>query len=291
MHSHNHDLIAALAEGLLAADLIAAAEAELAACAECTAELASQRFAIDALSSLRVPSMTASESAGVRQGVATALGLAEAPAPQRLRRSRRSPWPAIAFAAGLAAVLAIVPALGLINLGGDDADTSANTVVAGVFDAEETDALSDELAFADDVATSAAATTEMAPTAPVAGAESPMAATEPTEALATTTTLAVDLGQQEQSARTAVQGEDAIRDLFEAGPVSTDGSTSSNEPAERTNLACSGEAEQAFGNAYLYVSVPASLDDGSSVILYAAADWSALIAFDLGDCTRALSLP
>ena len=120
MHSHNHDLIAALAEGLLADELIAAAEADFAACDECSAELASQRFALNALSSLKAPSMTASESAEMRQGVATALGLAEAPAPQRLRRSRRSPWPAIAFAAGLAGVLAIVPALGLINLGGSD---------------------------------------------------------------------------------------------------------------------------------------------------------------------------
>ena len=49
MHEHDIDLIMALAEGTLDAQQAAAAEAALAACTQCTTDLAAQRLALDAL--------------------------------------------------------------------------------------------------------------------------------------------------------------------------------------------------------------------------------------------------
>jgi hypothetical protein len=290
MHSHNHDLIAALAEGLLAGDLIASAEAELASCEECTAELAAQRIAVEALSSIKPAAMTATESAGVREGVSAALGLAEDAARPQIRRTRRSPWPAIAFAAGLAGVLAVVPMLGLITTGSDDADTAMT--VAGVFREDaDGDSLADEAAAAFDGDTTVAGQTDQTEMAAVAPAESaaPPTAAESDDSFAATTTMAPLEPGEEQAARNAVAGESAIRDLFASGPSDT--ATAASEQIDRSGLACNAAAEQQFGNDYLYVDVSASLDDGTSVVLFASTDWSAMVAFDIGDCSPVLTLP
>ena len=84
-------------------------------------------------------------------------------------------------------------------------------------------------------------------------------------------------------------GQAAIGYLYEAGPKV--GYAAATDQIERTSLACSAAAEQWFGNDFLYVDVSANLDDGSPVVLYAATDWSSLAAFDLGDCSIALTLP
>ncbi|MCJ7754372.1 MAG: hypothetical protein MUP13_07385 [Thermoanaerobaculales bacterium] len=56
-------------------------------------------------------------------------------------------------------------------------------------------------------------------------------------------------------------------------------------------MACTAQAEQQFGNKSVYVHVPATLDDGRSVVLYVSDDWKVLVAFDITDCSIALTIP
>jgi hypothetical protein len=280
MHNHDHDLIAALAEGILADELASAAEAAITACPECAPELAAQRSALQALGALPPAGLTISEAARLRDAIAAALGVADAPAPQAVKRSRRSPWTAIAIAAGLAGLVTIVPMMGLLTPSSDDAG-SPTTVAAAL---ESFDDTADPSA-RDSVAEAPPEDSEMtAAESAVAGAATPT-----TQAVATTTMAPMLLEGGSDYSGPAADGREAIGYLFEAGP--NEQYLAPTEQAERTAIACSAEAEQTFGNAYIYVTTPASLDDGSPVVLYAAADWSALVAFDPADCAEVLRLP
>jgi hypothetical protein len=125
------ETIAALAEGRLEAADAAELERELGADPEAAAELAAQRKALEALGRLPAASLRDDERTRLRSSVADALGLAPAPAPAPQPPRRRIPWPTVAVAAAsLVAIVAIVPATGLLSTGGDDGDTQA-TAVAG----------------------------------------------------------------------------------------------------------------------------------------------------------------
>jgi len=225
--------------------------------------------------------MTPSEAANLRDAVAGAIGLAGVAVPRATTRSRRSPWPAIAIAAGLAGIITIVPVMGLINSSSDDAATTEPVAVAF----EEFD---DQAAIErDSLAEAPTDDAEMLPTAAESIAEAGEAPA--TTTAAATTEAAINTDEEPSGADVATDGQDAIRELFEAGP--TESYAATTEQTDRTSLACSAEAEQHFGNQFLFLNASARLDDGRSVVLYAAADWSGLVAFDLADCSAVLVVP
>ncbi len=122
MHDHDPDLIMSLAEETLDAGAAASAEAELAGCERCTADLALQRASLAATTSAPRAWLTELESARLRRALRTELDLVTAPAPVPRRR-----FLPVAVLGGAAAVLlAVVLALpALENLGGSDEDTVA----------------------------------------------------------------------------------------------------------------------------------------------------------------------
>ena len=127
MHEHDLDLIMALAEGTLDASDVPSAEAEIAACAECSEDLELQRLALGALEAAPPVAMTEQESSRMRQALRRDLGLvaaAKAAKPQR----RWFPIGALASAAALLLALVMVgPGLDLLGPGGDD---SASEIAA-----------------------------------------------------------------------------------------------------------------------------------------------------------------
>lgn len=121
MPRYDPETIAALAEGRLDPEEAAALEREIAADPVAAAELAAQRLALEALTAIPRPELTPSERTELRAAVADAIGIAVAePAPASTQRA--VPWGSLGIAAAaLAAIVAIVPATGLLSTGGDDA--------------------------------------------------------------------------------------------------------------------------------------------------------------------------
>jgi hypothetical protein len=136
MHQHNPDLIMALAEGQLASSDAATAEAEFAACAECSADLKAQRLALEVLHGAPAARLTATERLGLHETLRRELRLTEdlgqAPAAPQRRRRWTAGWAFGGAAAVLVAVLAVAPGLRLISQGDDDsaAEISALTTQA-----------------------------------------------------------------------------------------------------------------------------------------------------------------
>ena len=291
MHEHDQDLIVAIAEGTLDAKAAAAAAADISRCSICSADLAAQRIAIVAIAGTSPVSMTAAESAQLRSTVASAVGIeptrTQAPAP----RDRRAPWGSIAIAAAsLAGIIGVVPVLGLLTQGSDDI-AAATTAAVVAFEAPENGADSQlrETGALDD--TGSLADTEMASASPTetgtAGDTTSQATTE--EAQTTTTTATTTVVEEAPAAALPLAGEDAVRDLFAAGPEEE--YLAYGEQVDRKDLACSGAAERELGNQPSYIDVLVILDDGRRVVLYTDSDWTKLVAFDTDDCAVALVLP
>lgn len=132
MHSHDPDIVAALAEGNLSPTEERAAIAGIDDCARCSTDLTSQRFALEAIRSAETPALTPEESTQLRASIAEAIGL-PAPTPEAERRKRRIPWPAISIAAAsLAAIVAVVPVMGLLNTSADDSGGDAVAAIESV---------------------------------------------------------------------------------------------------------------------------------------------------------------
>ena len=123
MTNFDPDLIAALAEGSLDPDRAESLEREIAADPAAAAELAAQRAALAMLRDAPEATLTIDERALLGSNVAEALGVTREPAtPPPAKERRRVPWPAIAVAgASLVALVAIVPTIGMLSTGGDDA--------------------------------------------------------------------------------------------------------------------------------------------------------------------------
>lgn len=291
MHKHDQDLIAALAEGTLDTTAAAVATADIAGCSTCSADLAAQRVAITAIAGALPVAMTATESARLRSAVASAIGIEPSATPVPVSRSKRSPWGAIAIAAAsLAGIIGVVPVLGLLSQGGDD--SAATTAAAVAIDAPENDATSQqrEVGFLEE--TAGLEGTEMDSAAPTEADLAGGTATPPTaETTSPTITAAATTTPIEDAPPTAfaLTGEDAVRELFAAGPKAE--YLAYGEQVDRKDLACSGAAESELGNEPFYVDVPATLDDGRMVVLYTDAGWTKLVAFDTTDCELALVLP
>ena len=139
MPDHDHDLIAALAEGRLEPDLAADAERAIAADPAAAALLAAHRRALAAIAAAPPAALTESERANLRASVADAVGLDRSPQPVV---RRRAPWAAVSIAAAaLAALIAVVPLTRLLSDSGDNAaitlgipeadDTARSTMEAG----------------------------------------------------------------------------------------------------------------------------------------------------------------
>ena len=142
MHQHNPDLIMALAERQLRASDASAAEAEIAACVECSADLEAQRTALAILAETPAARLSATERMSLHETLRRELRLTDDPVPVTAPPQRRRRWSA-AWAFGgatavLVAVLAVAPTLRLISQYNDDA--------ADVFAAETSEALTTTVA-------------------------------------------------------------------------------------------------------------------------------------------------
>jgi len=123
MPDHDHDLIAALAEGRLEPDRAAEAERVIAADPAASALLAAHRKALAAIATAPAVELSATERSSLRAAVSDAVGLDRSPQPVV---RRRAPWAAISVAAAtLAALIAVVPLTRLLS---DSSDTAAITV-------------------------------------------------------------------------------------------------------------------------------------------------------------------
>jgi anti-sigma factor RsiW len=121
MHEHDINLIQALAEGELTGAAATAAETEIAACPQCSRDLALQRRAIDALAAAPRMYLSAGESAGLRAAIRRELKLEGDVIQLKRRERRRLPLSALAGAAAvLLAVVVIAPQLDLLGSGDDD---------------------------------------------------------------------------------------------------------------------------------------------------------------------------
>ncbi len=123
MTNFDPELIAALAEGTLEPAEAEALERAIAADPAAAADLAAQREALAMLRDAPDVVLSIEESHELRAGVAEALGIELAPAtPPPAKDRRQVPWPAIAVAgASLVALVAIIPTIGMLTTGSDDA--------------------------------------------------------------------------------------------------------------------------------------------------------------------------
>lgn len=138
MHEHNYEIIMALAEGTLDGVSADTATAEIAACAECSADLEMQRFAIGALEETPDVYLTAKESSDLHANLRRELSLAR----QAVRPKRSFAWAKWVPVAGVAAVFLAAVAF-FPGMGGDSDDASdemmaaAETTAAGSFEMTE----------------------------------------------------------------------------------------------------------------------------------------------------------
>ncbi|MFQ5947526.1 MAG: hypothetical protein ACE5KX_01525 [Acidimicrobiia bacterium] len=135
MHKHDPELVAALAEGALSGDAAGDAQAEIASCAQCSADLAAQRLALATIEGTAPPALTGMERARLRHQVRTELGVERAK--PETRRTRIA-WGAIAVAAAsVVAIVAVAPRLGLLSRDGDEAQLAVTTAAPEEEAAEE----------------------------------------------------------------------------------------------------------------------------------------------------------
>ncbi len=129
-HNHDFDLIAAIAEGELSPADQAAAEASLAICADCRADVQLQREALTALRSAPAVAMNDFERATLHRKVNAAL-----PLPVSVRSTKPAvPWfqrlmPAMAAAAALLLVVGVGSVL-IPGAGDGDAASEVTTVAS-----------------------------------------------------------------------------------------------------------------------------------------------------------------
>jgi len=200
MHEHDQDIIMALAEGTLAAETAAAAEAEISACSTCRRDLELQRMAVAVLDDTPRAYLTAVESARLHERLHQELSvttLRAAPSPRRQGAISRQGWGRwIGAAAGAAAVFValflILPSLG--GLGGDD---DASTEMVAMDGATETTA-SPEIASAPQMREEFAADAD-----DLAGVEGGGAAETTAAASSATTTTAAGFSTEDPAADSA----------------------------------------------------------------------------------------
>lgn len=166
-HEHDFELIASVAEGELAGEPLAAAEALLAACPVCSADLTLQREALAFLQAAPPVVMSELERAALHRSVRDELSPAPRPSPTRII----APWfqrlvPAMAAAAALLVVVGI----GSVLVPGSGDEMAAEPTAAATADSERAPAeeeLSQEAGAASLADDGAETTTTIAVAAPV----------------------------------------------------------------------------------------------------------------------------
>lgn len=268
MHNHDDALIAALAEGSLDPSQASAAEAAIAPCARCNAELGAQRTALTALASAPPAALRDDERRALRSAVAASLGLEAAPVAEPARR-RPVPWGAVTIAAAaLVAIVAVVPLAGLLNTAADSDDaatalavTTTDGTAAGVSEVPAQAAELDERAG------------DLAEESLGEGGE-PQVDSTPTTAVGTpvpATAQEVTLTVEELAA--------ALADGRLQPPSSP-----------REEQACAAEAEEELGPGASALSALV-LVDGEAGIGYLSRDASAAVVFRPEGCRRLAALP
>ena len=261
MPDHDHDLIAALAEGRLEPDQAAEAERVIAADPAAAGLLAAHREALAAIAAASPASLTEDERRDLRLRVSDAVGLDRTPRPAT---RRRAPWAAVAIAgATLAALVAVVP---LMNLLSDSSDSVA--ITAGIPESAEV-SRSTTAAGQATVPTdfSGAAESDGVDDAPVA------------------TTMAVVSAPTAESLSLA----ERITTLI-AAPAEPDDDRLS--PTEGT--ACGMEAEEEIGAALEDLSyAEMTIDDRQAMVFFTVVDGmpESAAAFSADDCQLLESLP
>jgi hypothetical protein len=270
MHSHDLDLIAALAEGTLEANAAASAEAEINACARCSADLAGHRTALAAIASATPLALTEHEASTLRAAVADAIGLA-AVAASSPPPKRRIPWGAIALAgASLAAIVAAVPLLGLLSTSGDG-DTATDIVAATLEPEPEHRLEAVEGSPGDDF--------DAAPEPAEAVDEGVAAA--PTTTTTPTTTIA---------AEEIAAGRDLMA-LWES-PGDLETTLEDQSTIERDAQACADAALEILGPDMKFVAGPVMYAEMPVVAFMADVEGTdRLVAFNPDDCSLVLVLP
>jgi hypothetical protein len=142
MPRYDPDLIAALAEGRLDPEEAATLEREITADPIAAAELAAHRLVLETIGATEAPRMTMAERSTLRESVSSALGVTAAEHTETASTpTRRVPWGSLGFAAAaLAGLVAIVPVVGLLSTGGDDATSFELAAEAPTTAAVDTDA-------------------------------------------------------------------------------------------------------------------------------------------------------
>jgi hypothetical protein len=270
MHSHDDALIAALAEGSLDPSQASAAEAAIAPCARCNAELQAQRAALTALASAPPAALRDDERRALRSSVAASLGLETTPATEPVRR-RPIPWGAVTIAAAaLVAIVAVVPLAGLLNTAADT-DDAATALAVSTTDDTSTGA--------SEVPSQAA---ELDERAGDLGEESDGAGGEPQIDSAPSTTYA---------ATSTVPGAGQAATLtVEELAAALAGDRLQQPVPPREGQACASEAEEALGPGASALS-ELVLVDGETGIAYLSSDASAAVVFHPDGCRKLAALP
>jgi hypothetical protein len=300
MHDHDADLVAALAEGSLAAEAARSAASEIDACRECSTDLSAQRTALDAVAAAPIPALSTLEAAQLRSAVASELSIPVVPAVSG--RRRRTPWGAIAVAAAsLAGIVAIVPVLGLLSTtdGGDAADTipvaleeSAAETTAGN-DLRAATGEVDDAAVTPDIAEPAspaeAAESEFGPESTGAfAAEAPQAgqandgAASPSDEPTTTEAAATTVPAGDREGLPPLVSAAELTAYLAVGVQ--DGDLIADEALAET-VPCRVAAMEQLGAGALPLAPTVLLEDGREAVAFVdvnRADWA---VFDLADCS------
>lgn len=131
MHDHDHDLIAAIAEGSLGSEDLRAARQSIAGCTSCQEELDLQSTALAALRGSPRPSLTGPERTRLHRAVERGL----APTAPRDHAVLRTPWyqrlmPVMAAAAALLVVVGVGSMLVGDGGGDESGDLALETTLA-----------------------------------------------------------------------------------------------------------------------------------------------------------------
>ena len=288
MHEHDLDLIMALAEGSLEASEVVAAEAEIAACDECTHELELQQRALALLSAAPPVYMSELEATRMRRALPHELGHEEAATAVAATATKRSRWSwggALGAVAVLVLVLAVAPTLNLLGVGSDDAANVAfdaaleDTTTAPAAAEETTEAAAEpqEVATDDADLPAAGAAPEADPTTTTAAA-----AAEEAPALSRSMALAPDTDLEDL--------EEAYTQSFfdpatEAYAAQGEGTADAGDGNEAT---CVDTGIAALGNAVTATDVIGTMEFGGQdvlVIAYQTEDGEVVVqAHDPATC-------
>lgn len=294
MHSHDPDLVAALADGSLGREQAAAAEADVAACARCSADLEAQRTALNAIATAEVPRLSATEIASLRAAVAAAVDI-EPLARPAATAPRRISWPAIGLAAAaLAGIVAVVPVLGLLSTSGEDTADTALPFAAEMEEATgDPDARSNpaaELEAQDAGGDSLGAAAEESSDDGEEGVMAATPETPPSTVPAGTSTTAAAATTEAAADTTAVL--DPIEGTAGLGRILADGDVDAYVAVgEADDGTCREAAAAELGADPARLSVPLVLSDGTELLVFVDADRARAAGFDAGDCSLQVTAP